>query len=308
VSSPTAMHGRTAEASLEQIMTYAVIALIAAVILDGIAYLTEGGIYAWAGASSPFGVIPRYVGGGAVAIIAALAEIGVGFLLLLPVIGGEGLPKKEDILSGAGRYALLYYLVLGYFFLSGLAWTILGSYLPGISLILATVFFGLVYVAWRGMFAVPPTLTAIFMVIGGVLFSIFGFATLAVALGMEAGVLGLGAIFIGIYYLLISMGVKNPGLEKAMYYITIMTGEVGFIVGGIGGFVRIANSAMWAGPYIAYSVFSLLYGIAALIGGLIAFLYTIKEAIAEISAAGPAPTPSAPAPPATPPPPPPPSG
>ena len=305
MSSPSTSYGRTTDANLEHVVKYAVIALIAAIILDGLVNMIEGGIYIWLTTSLHWPA--RFGGAGAVAIIASLAEMGVGFLLLLPIISGKGIPRKEDIMSGTGRYALLFYLVIGYFFLAGLAYTILGAYLPGISLILASVFFALVYVAWRGMFAMPPMVTAIFMVIGGVLFSIYGFATLTVSLGMEAGVLGVGAIFVGIYYLLINMGVKNPGLEKAMYYITLMTGEVGFIVGGIGGFVRIANGAMWSGIYIAVSVFTLFYGIAALIGGLIAFLYTVKQAISEISSGGPAPAPAtAPAPPTTPPPPPPP--
>ncbi len=306
MSSPSAGYGHATEVSLEQIAKYAVIALIVAVILHGISVMISGGILVWWG-TRPFAPA-RLIGAGVMSIIAAFAEIGAAFLLLLPVISGEGLPRKEDVLSGAGRYALLYYLVLGYFFLAGLAYTIAGVYLAGISLILASIFFALVFVAWRGMFAMPPMVVAIFMVIAGVLFSIYGFATLDISLGMEAGVLGLGAIFVGIYYLLINMGVRNPGLEKAMYYIVIMTGEIGFIVGGIGGFVSIARGTAWVGAFIAVSVFTLLYGIAALIGGLIAFLYTVKQALAEISAGSPPPAPAAPpaAPPASPPPPPPP--
>ncbi len=306
MSLPATNHGLGADAGLEHIAKYAVIALIVAVILHGIVNVITGGILVWLG-TRPFAPA-RLIGAGVVAIIASFAEIGAAFLLLLPVISGAGLPRKEDILSGSGRYLLLFYLVIGYFFMTGLAFTIAGAYLAGISLILASIFFALVFIAWRGMFAIPPMIVAIFMVIGGVLFSIYGFATLDISLGMEAGVLGLGAIFVGIYYLLINMGVKNPGLEKAAYYITIMTGEVGFIVGGIGGFVAITNRFAWSGAYIAASVFTLLYGIAALIGGLIALLYTVKQAITEISAGGPAATGAAApaAPPASPPPPPPP--
>lgn len=305
MSTPSTGYGRTTEVNLEHIAKYAVIALIAAIILHSIASIISGGILVWSGTMG-FGA--RIMGAGVLAIIAALAEIGAAFLLLLPAISGIGLPRKEDIMSGAGRYALLFYLVIGYFFLMGLAYTVAGAYLAGISLILASVFFALVLVAWRGMFPMPPMITAIFMVIGGVLFSIYGFVTLDISLGMEAGVLGLGAIFVGIYYLLISMGVTNPGLEKAIYYIVIMTGEVGFIVGGIGGFISLTRRWAWVGMYIAVSVFTLLYGIAALIGGLIALLYTAKQAIAEVSAGAPPPAPAEPTapPPASPPPPPPP--
>lgn len=305
MSSAGTSYESTPETSLEHIVNYAAIALIAAVILYGVATLIYGGIFIWIG-TGPFGS-PRLIGAGALVIIGALAEIGAASILLLPVIGGGGLPRKEEILSGVGRYGILYYLVLGYFFLIGLGYTVAGTYLAGISLILAAIFLGLVFAAWRRMFAIPPMITAIFMVIGGVLFSIYGFASLDISLGMEAGVLGLGILFVGIYYLLINMGVRNPGLEKAMYYIVIMTGEAGFIVGGIGGFVAIANSLAWQGVRIAASVFTLLYGIAALIGGLIAFLYTVRQAIVEISAKSPPPPPAAPAiPPASPPPPPPP--
>ncbi len=289
MSSPRPSYGASSEIDLEHVVRYAVIALIVAVILHGIATLIYGGILVWLG-TGMFGSA-RLIGAGALVIIGALAEVGAAFLLMLPVISGGGLPSKEEILSGVGRYGILYYLVLGYFFLIGLGYAVAGTYLAGISLILAAIFLGLVFAAWRRIFAIPPMITAIFMVIGGVLFSIYGFASLDISLGMEAGVLGLGILFVGIYYLLINMGVRNPGLEKAMYYIVIMTGEAGFIVGGIGGFVSIANSLAWQGVRIAASVFTLLYGIAALIGGLIAFLYTIKQAITEISAKSPPPPP-----------------
>lgn len=314
MSSLRPSYGASPETDLEHVVKYAVIALIVAVILHGVATLIYGGILVWLG-TGMFGST-RLMGAGALFIIGALAEVGAAFLLLLPVISGGGLPRKEEILSGAGRYAILYYLVLGYFFLIGLGYTVVGAYLAGISLLLATVFLGLVFVVWRGMFAMPPMINAIFMVISGVLFSIYGFASLSISLGislsislgMEAGVLGLGILFVGIYHLLISMNIKNPGLGKAMYYIVIMTAETGFIVGGIGAFVSIANGIAWSGPRVVASVFTLLYGIAALIGGLIAFLYTVNQAIAEISARSPTPPPAAPTAPPAPPPPPPPPG
>ena len=304
MSSPIAGYGTPAEASLEQIAKYAALALVAAVALYGLVDLVSGAVLVWRG-TLPF-MPARIIAAGALSIIASFAEIGVAALLLLPVMSGGTLPSKEEILSGTGRYSIIYYLVIGYFFLMGLAFTVAGAYLAGISLLLASIFFALVFVAWRGMFSMPPMVVAIFLIIGGVLLSIYGFATLVSAFGMEAGVLGIGTIFVGIYYLITNMGVRNPGLEKAMHYITVMTGEAGFIVGGIGGFVSIASGSAWSGPFIAVSVFTLLYGIAALIGGLIALLYTLKQAISELSAQGPAPAAPPAAPPATPPPPPPP--
>lgn len=316
MSLPSSGHGHTAEMGFEQITRYAVIALIAAVLLHGVAAVIDGGILAWWGAG-PLGS-PRLVGAGAIYVIAALAEIGAASLLLQPVVGGAGPPRKEEILSGTGKYLKLYYLVLGYFFLAGLAFTVAGAYVAGISLILASVFFGVVFAAWRGMFPMPPVMLAVFALVGGVLFSIYGFAppigislyvfpyvfpgflTSYASLGIEAGLLGLCIIFAGIYHLLTNMGVRNPGLEKVVYYIIIATGEVGFIVGGVQGLISIANRFAWWGAYIALSVFLLFYSLAALIGGLIALLYTAKQAITEISAM----TSPPPAPPTPPPPPP----
>ena len=281
----------------EKLVLLTVAGFIAAAFMDGLANIFSGAfIFSYTsqlalGMRAP----PSLQVAGGLNIVYGLVLIGTS-ILLYPYVyrPGEVWGRPLDALRAEQRLLLSAFMLTAAGFLSGLAYSVAGSYLAGIPLIIGTIIL-LLFLYSSSIASISlledEMLKTVVLLVAIVLLAVGGFAAHIVISGLHIGVLAIAGLLAVLPQIAGGEAFANT---RIVYRIALLVAMASLIAGGAAYFWAAAGVTRFGGFALGAGVAFILGGLGALVSGLMGFLLVLGELGEELQGEPPPPPPPPP--------------